>query len=277
MWNEQAVTDGQPRYPRPMPVDSTPISTVPDEQAPIQTFCPFLAAGDGAWTAQNASTAHRCHAVRPAAALTVAKQRRLCLTVDHATCATFLAARELRANSLPPEISASPTWGWVRTTPIVDTSLGPRAALAAILADRRLWQVGPAIVLVAALGALGLSNLGLGGVSSVASPLASPVAIASPTSNSSPTLAVTPSDVPATPAPSPTVAATVTPGTTTSPSLAVTPAPSPIASARATYTVKSGDTLYGIAQTYGVSVTALKNFNGLTSNILHIGQVLLIP
>lgn len=40
------------------------------------------------------------------------------------------------------------------------------------------------------------------------------------------------------------------------------------------YTVKSGDTLYGIARMYGLSVDELKRLNNLTSNTLSIGQVL---
>lgn len=44
-----------------------------------------------------------------------------------------------------------------------------------------------------------------------------------------------------------------------------------------TYTVKSGDNLYAIARNYGVSVSDIMNYNGLTSNLLSIGQVLKIP
>lgn len=43
------------------------------------------------------------------------------------------------------------------------------------------------------------------------------------------------------------------------------------------YTVKRGDTLYGIAISYGVSVNDIKALNNLTSNILSIGQRLQIP
>ena len=43
------------------------------------------------------------------------------------------------------------------------------------------------------------------------------------------------------------------------------------------YIVKSGDTLYGIAARYGVSVNDLKNYNNLSSNTLSIGQQLYIP
>lgn len=44
-----------------------------------------------------------------------------------------------------------------------------------------------------------------------------------------------------------------------------------------TYTVKLGDTLYGVARTYGVTVDELKRANNLTNNILTVGQVLNIP
>lgn len=44
-----------------------------------------------------------------------------------------------------------------------------------------------------------------------------------------------------------------------------------------TYVVKSGDSLYAIAQKYGVTVDEIKRANNLTSNILSIGQTLIIP
>ncbi len=43
------------------------------------------------------------------------------------------------------------------------------------------------------------------------------------------------------------------------------------------YTVKSGDTLYGIASRYGVGVDELRRYNNLTGNVLSIGQQLFIP
>lgn len=43
------------------------------------------------------------------------------------------------------------------------------------------------------------------------------------------------------------------------------------------YTVKSGDTLWRLAITYGTTVNAIKQANGLTSDTLRIGQVLRIP
>ena len=44
-----------------------------------------------------------------------------------------------------------------------------------------------------------------------------------------------------------------------------------------TYTVQSGDSLWSIANKFGVTVNDLKNANSLTSNLLSIGQVLIIP
>jgi LysM repeat protein len=44
-----------------------------------------------------------------------------------------------------------------------------------------------------------------------------------------------------------------------------------------TYSVQSGDTLYEIANKFGVTVSDLKSRNNLTSNMIRVGQVLYIP
>ena len=43
------------------------------------------------------------------------------------------------------------------------------------------------------------------------------------------------------------------------------------------YTVRSGDTLWQLARRFGTTVNKIKSLNGLRSDILNIGQVLLIP
>lgn len=233
------------------------------------SICPYLGSFDGAWVSRVASSDHRCRAVVPAAALTLVKQRRLCQTAEHPTCATYLAAREARLADAGSHQVPLPVWGWVRTTPIVDVRSGRASQLAAFMGDRRAWQVVPAAVLVAALGALGLSNLGAGSRPEQSFAPPSGAAAASPGVSATTNV----------PSPSSTASSAPTPTPSVSPSVSPTPGPTPtpVPSARTTYTVKSGDTLYGIAQTYGVTVTALKNFNGLTSTVLHTGQVLRIP
>lgn len=48
----------------------------------------------------------------------------------------------------------------------------------------------------------------------------------------------------------------------------------PVGTTTSTYTVKKGDTLYSIANTYNTTVDNIKKLNNLTSNNLSIGQVL---
>ena len=46
---------------------------------------------------------------------------------------------------------------------------------------------------------------------------------------------------------------------------------------KTTYTVQKGDSLWVIANKYGITTEKLKSYNNLTSNLLSIGQVLKIP
>lgn len=55
------------------------------------------------------------------------------------------------------------------------------------------------------------------------------------------------------------------------------PVKQPTISAARKYTVKSGDTLSGIARKYHTTVAKLKSHNGLRSDVIRIGQVLRIP
>jgi LysM repeat protein len=99
---------------------------------------------------------------------------------------------------------------------------------------------------------------------------------------SAPAPVVTPA--PTRPTPTPTVAPTPTPTPTASatprPTATPTPTPSPTSSAPAskTYTVKSGDTLTGIASRFGTTSRILMDLNSITNaNLIKIGQILKLP
>ena len=107
--------------------------------------------------------------------------------------------------------------------------------------------------------------------SPAASASASAVASASPSRSSSPKPTASASP---TVSPSP----SVSPKPTRTPRPSVKPSPSAsLPAGSTTYTVKSGDTLSGIAAQFGTTVQAIKSLNGLTSNVIHPGQVLKIP
>jgi hypothetical protein len=89
---------------------------------------------------------------------------------------------------------------------------------------------------------------------------------------------IAPINPPETPVPAPygtppVAIAPYTPGTTT-PDPA--PAPSPDLNGNV-YTIKAGDSLWGIARKFGTSVNAVKETNGMTSNTIIEGRSLIIP
>jgi hypothetical protein len=80
----------------------------------------------------------------------------------------------------------------------------------------------------------------------------------------------------AAPAPTPTLPLLATQHARAAPT--ISPVSSPAAAEPVEYTVQEGDTLSAIAQSYDISLSDLMAANGITDpNLLHIGQVLIIP
>ncbi|MBN2393212.1 MAG: LysM peptidoglycan-binding domain-containing protein [Anaerolineae bacterium] len=69
--------------------------------------------------------------------------------------------------------------------------------------------------------------------------------------------------------PTPTISPLTTPGASS--------LESPLVAGEQTHTVQSGDTLYSISRRYGVTVDQLKQRNNLTSDMIRVGQQLIIP
>ena len=231
--------------------------------------CPFLVAEAGGWRLGIPSRDHRCAAFTPAAPLSPEKQARLCLTPAHTGCATYLASLTARTERLgAAPVRRATRWGLARTTSVIEDPGGIRARLVAAVLDRRRWPAIPAVILVTTLFVLMLSGFRAGVPTS-------PVATASPglpvsSSKASPAASTAPSSGSSTSAPE--TAAPPSSGPTSAP---VTPRP--VASFR-TYRVRSGDTLSGIANRFGTTVSAIVALNNLQDrDSLSVGQVLRIP
>jgi LysM repeat protein len=243
----------------------------------LAEVCPYLLSADGAWRAAQPTRDHRCAATQPPAELAVAKQRALCLAGAHVTCATYRAARQVEADAEPEGggAEAGGLWPAPRTTLLALEPVHARTAIPGT-GGRIGGQVILVGLMVVALVVLVVARTtpsgGPNGSGASGSPGASAVALASPTP--SPSIAATES-------PSPSSSSSAAPGPTpkATPKATKKPKPSPtvIPANAKTYKVKSGDTLSGIASRYGITVKALKAANGLKDNIIHVGQVLVIP
>jgi LysM repeat protein len=236
---------------------------------PVTRICPYLAAADGGWRSTSVAREHRCGAVAPPAPLATEKQRRLCLTPDYPSCATFEAARAARpighdrAPTLPRPMA--------RTTPVV-LDHGRLAISVPILSSERSTGQAVLIVLMAlAFAAIVLAKVtgGSPAAASDGSPfpgVAGPSVAASPHASGAPTATTDPGASAAASAGADASAdPTAAPDSTTAP-------------ATRSYKVKAGDTLIGIAARFGTTPKAITKLNGISDpSSLKIGQVLKIP
>jgi LysM repeat protein len=231
--------------------------------------CPYLRAESGAWRSVQASREHRCWAIEEPAALAVSKQRSLCLLPVHESCATYLAARPASDTALSDSDDDASLWPDTRSTPVV---LEPAHGLLAPLAGKPARTGGQALL----AGLMVLAFLVLVGARTTAPPSdgASSPDVTASLEAVQPSAAASPAA--ATPAPTPGASPTSSPAATPTATATASPAPTPAASA-VSYRVRSGDTLSGIAARFDTTVRAIKAANDLTSNVIHPGQVLIIP
>jgi nucleoid-associated protein YgaU len=227
----------------------------------VERICPYLALlEDGRTVADGFDAEHRCLAVSPPATLERARQVQLCLTEAHVRCERFVSARTawLAASSGLPRVAPDVDFGTTRMVLEQEPAWRSLAATPRERLGRGTLLVGAAVAAVAAVLVLGSVFRLFGGApgpSPSPTPSASPSAVPSPSSS---------------PTASPVRSASAAPTATQAPT--ATPAPT-----QRTYVVKQGDTLNGIAQQFGTTVQAIKAANGLTSDTINIGQVLVIP
>ncbi len=228
----------------------------------VLATCPYLISAGGAWRMSVPSRDHRCAAVDPPAPQVTDKQRRHCLSADHIECPMFRAARSTRISALAggsdPELVEQADRRrrpLARTAPIL---LEPQRLMdkaVRIQFDRAPGQVALVGLMVVAFVIVALARFSAGGtVTPSLSPSASLV-LASPSASPRPT---------ATPSPP-----------SAEPSASAAPSAEP--SFRASYRVKKGDTLLVIASRFKTTAAAIRQLNGLSTNVLKVGQVLKIP
>ena len=235
----------------------------------MDRICPLLALSiDNRTAVDGFDPDHFCHALTPSEAVDRQRQAEFCLVEAHRQCERYVAFLGTRAAATGAITAPAPDAHLARTRMILEPDLrrGPAGALAPFGASPRRWVVagGVAVVGVAVAAtavAGGFDGFGQGTAAVSASPT-TPLA-------SSPASTATSE---------PTVAPTGEPTQQPSPSPTKRPRSSAAATPEAqTYVVKSGDTLSLIATRFGTSVDAIKVANGLVSDVINIGQVLVIP
>lgn len=242
---------------------SAPVSFLAGPAA-AAAVCPFLGGLDDVGVLGDAMPIYhernRCTAYGPWLPLGRLQQELVCLTVAHTTCPRY--ARGQRFGPAGPPRRAGLRRG---------LRVGGLAVLATLTLGVAVLLAGPLV-----LGPLG---------SLFAGPAATPTASPSP----QPTIAPTPTPIttpPPTPSPSPQPTPTPEPSAT-APTLPTPPPgsayegldPCPNGELCYIYVVESGDTLYGIAQKFDVTIKSIRELNPSVqdTNVIHVGQKLKIP
>jgi hypothetical protein len=239
----------------------------------VDRICPFLALStDHRTVIDGFDPDHACHAHDPPDLLERSRQAEMCLSEAHRQCdryLAFLSGHAAQAASVP---APSPDAHIARTRLVFDPDprFGSAGALLAPGTSGRRWLVAGGVAAVgvaAAATAVGGGFNGLVGGRPAGASTPAVTIDASPTvrqqATAQPTQAPTdePTQLPASPTPRP---------TPKSSHATASPAPQ-------TYTVEEGDTLTSIATRFGTTVAAIQAANGLQSDVINVGQVLVIP
>ncbi len=255
--------------------------------------CPYLLAADGGWRASTPAREHRCTAVAPAAVLAPEKQRRLCLVSEHRGCSTYAAASGVGGIGDEPIAHDRSRAGRpvARTAPLVLDHGRLAISMPAIRPLFGVGQSGLMALMAFAFGAIIIVRLSSGGpalapaqVAGAASATPSAAATAratvpAATADGAPERTLVPTEVEPTPAPAATESPEATPTAPAEATPSATAEATPSAPAVAkTYTVRSGDTLSGIAGEFGTTWQVLAQLNRLDDPTrLRVGQVLKLP
>ncbi len=248
--------------------------------------CPYFVDAEGPWRRAQPGRTHRCAAQMPAASIPALKQKRVCLTQEHATCEFFVSASRARQDALvsahihPEQLAASKFQALSQSLPVAIDRAATEPGVRPETRGRFVaFGVIGALVIVAILlfGTFLLPRNAPGTFVAV---------LPSASMTPAPPTALAPSGSIALPSPS-------TPGVTPSTSPAPSPAPSTTPSAPATatplptptpqptvhkYQVQPGDTLQKIAQRFGTTVKALMAANDLADPAaIRVGENLIIP
>jgi len=236
----------------------------------VDRICPFLAlAADHRTAIDGYDADHACHALNPPEPLDRARQAEQCLSAEHRHCDRYVAFLAAHAADSPDIPTPSADALFPRTRLVVDPEARRMAGMseAAMGMSSRRWLVAGGVALVGVAAAATAVGGGFGSAAD-RQPESTTQATASPTATTAPSPS-TAAEPTAAPSASATVEPTARPTRSTSEPTA-TPA-------QTTYVVQEGDTLNGIAVQFGTTVEAIRQANGLPSDVINIGQVLIIP
>ena len=207
---------------------------------------------------------HLCLALDPPGALERTRQVQLCLSESHIRCERLIAMQG-RPGPTRGTVGVPPDLAFASTRLILEPEPAWRSLAGAGSRRRRRLAVVGGLGLAAAAAVAAGSAAGLFGGATPGPGAGS--GAPTPSADASAAVSLLPISTPI---------SSATPLTTPSPSASLAP-PGSVAPSSRTYVVQSGDTLGLIAARFRTTVDAIRTTNGLTTDVINIGQVLIIP